>query len=233
MRPSAILIDVGFTLTFCDGETIAPLARSAGVEVAAQALHDAERVLRSELHLHGWPSRPDSGAPLDGGARFFRRMLELAGAQGPLDDAARAIWDHHLTRNVWRRVEEGTAEALARLRSAGVRLAAVSNSEGTVEAMLADVGLRAHLDAVVDSWVAGVAKPDPRIYALALARLGAAPADAIMVGDTPSADVDGALAAGLQGAVLIDPYDFHPGVRVPRYARFAGFVDAFLLAPDQ
>ncbi len=230
MRPSAILIDVGFTLTFCDGETIAELARAAGVEVAPEALHGAERVLRAELHLHGWASRPDSLAPPGGGPRFFSRMLELAGASGPLDDAARAIWDRHLTRNVWRRVEAGTAEALARLRAAGLRLAAVSNSEGTVEAMLADVGLKAHLDAIVDSWVAGVAKPDPRIYALALARLGAHASQAIMVGDSPAADVDGALAAGLAGAVLIDPYDFHPSARVPRYARFADFVDAFLLA---
>ena len=64
------------------------------------------------------------------------------------------------------------------MRAAGIKLAVVSNSEGTVEAMLEEVGLRRHMEAVFDSWVVGVAKPDPAVFHLALDHLGVAARDA-------------------------------------------------------
>ena len=213
-RPRVVLLDAGFTLTFCDGARIATLARAAGATVEASALEAAEPALRRELAQYVWASTPTSTAKsAGGGPGFFRRMLELAGAtlsagaagnaasgsgvsaEG-LDGVAAAIWEGHLRSNVWRRVGAGVREALADLRAAGLRAAVVSNSEGTVEAMLKETGLHTHLETVVDSWVVGVAKPDPRIFHIALERLGATAADAVMVGDSPTADVAGAVNAG-------------------------------------
>jgi putative hydrolase of the HAD superfamily len=48
----------------------------------------------------------------------------------------------------------------------------------------------------------GSAKPDGAIFAAALALAGAAPEEAWHVGDTPEADVDGALAAGLRPVLI-------------------------------
>lgn len=110
---------------------------------------------------------------------------------------------------------------------AGIKLAVVSNSEGTVEAMLNDVGLGRHIETVVDSWVVGIAKPDPRIFHLALDRLGVAAHEAIMVGDIPVADIAGAQAAGIR-AVLIDPLALHSAAEVPRFTDVAAFVNALL-----
>ena len=45
---------------------------------------------------------------------------------------------------------------------------------------------------------AGVAKPDPRIFAIALERLGADPAEAVMIGDSWVNDIAGAAAAGVR-----------------------------------
>lgn len=228
-RPQAILLDVGFTLTFCDGERIAAHAALAGVTADPAALMRVEEALRGEL-------RETPGVALrthdDGGGswlqRLFRRMLELSGCDpegGGLDRAAEVILREHLARNVWCRVGAGVDAALSRLRAAGYRLAVVSNSEGTVEAMLADVGLRHHFETVLDSAVVGLVKPDPRIFALALSRLGVAAADAVMVGDSPSADVGGARAAGVRAA-LLDPYDFYTAVDAPRFRDLAAFADA-------
>ncbi len=63
---------------------------------------------------------------------------------------------------------------------------------------------------VIDSAVAGVAKPDPAIFYLALKALGVPPGGTVLhVGDSLRYDVAGALAAGLQ-PVHLDPYGFCP-----------------------
>jgi putative hydrolase of the HAD superfamily len=231
-RPRAVLIDVGFTLTSYDGTRAAALVAERGVTVSAAAIDATEPVLRAELAHHAWPQRPGDGGPPTGGPRFFRRMFELAGARGEpgaLDAAATYLWDRHLERNLWSRLLPGVVPALAALRRAELRLAVISNSEGTIAALLAELGLTGQFDAVLDSWVEGVSKPDPRIFALALERLGVAPADAIMVGDSPAADIAGAKAAGVRAA-LLDPYDLHPAASAARFADFAAFAAA-LLAP--
>jgi len=59
---------------------------------------------------------------------------------------------------------------------------------------------------VIDSHVVGVAKPDPRIFELALHALKTSPAECLHVGDSVRYDVTGAQAAGMT-AVHIDPLE--------------------------
>jgi len=161
---------------------------------------------------------------------MYRRLLDLAGTPGEptsLDAAAATILREHRLSNAWRRIGAGVRESLERLRAAGLKLAVVSNSEGTIEQMLVEIDLRDLFETVLDSSVVGFTKPDPRIYRLALDRLGVGAAEAIMVGDSPSADVDGAQAAGIRAA-LIDPYDFYPWSRAPRFKDVAALTEALL-----
>jgi putative hydrolase of the HAD superfamily len=230
-RPRGVLIDVGFTLTFWDGARIAAHAAAAGIAVDAAAIERAETIIRRETReLEGVPLRTHD----DGGRRYldgvFARALRLAGAAGDDEALARAaafIHGEHRRSNVWRRVGAGNREALARLRAAGVRLAVVSNSEGTIDAMLTEVGLRPYFDAVVDSAVVGAVKPDARIFQIALDALGVEAADAIMVGDLPTADVLGPRRHGLRAA-LIDPHGLHPWCPGPRFKDLVAFTDALL-----
>src|SRR5262245_35359311 len=228
----ALLLDAGFTLTFPDGARIAAYAALEGVAADGAAIERIEHVLRGELR-----ERPDVPAVRthdDGGTswlqRVFRRILDLAetpGEIGALDRAAAAIFREHMAHNVWRRVGAGVRDALERLRAAGLKLAVVSNSEGNIERMFADVGLLPLLDTVIDSAVVGVAKPDSRIFHLALERLQVSPADAIMVGDSPTADIKGANDAGIRAA-LLDPLDFYPWVEAPRFRDLPAFAEALL-----
>jgi putative hydrolase of the HAD superfamily len=229
--PRAVLIDVGFTLTFCDGDRIAASAAVAGITADPSALHRVESLLRAELKESiGTAIKPHDPAGKAWGETFFRRMLELAAGQADpdvLDRAAEIVWRDHLGRNIWCRVGSGVKEAVARLRAGGFRLAVVSNSEGTVEAMLEEVGLRSYFETVVDSWVVGVAKPDPEIFAITLRRLGLGPEQAMMVGDSPRMDVAGARAAGIRAA-LLDPLDLYPAVEAPRFHDLGQFADELL-----
>ncbi len=229
-KPSVVLIDVGFTLLFVDGATIADLARSVGVTVDAQAIDSSDREIYDLLHQHGWAQTTQQQTPADAGVIFFERVLGLL---APTIDgterrrAAKAIWQHHLKRNVWRRPGVGVSAALDSMHRAGIKLVALSNSEGTVEDLLKDTGLDGFFETIIDSWVVGVAKPDPKIFCLALERVGGQKHQALMVGDSLYHDIAGAQAAGI-GAVLIDPFDRYPTAPVPRFSDFATFAADFL-----
>jgi putative hydrolase of the HAD superfamily len=89
-------------------------------------------------------------------------------------------------------------ETLAVLRDGGTRLVVVSNWDVSLHEALAATGLAPLVDGALSSAEAGAAKPDPAIFARALALAGAGlrAADAVHVGDE-AADVDGARAAGI------------------------------------
>jgi putative hydrolase of the HAD superfamily len=93
--------------------------------------------------------------------------------------------------------------ALDRLGVLGLRLGVVSNWDVSLPGVLDRLGLRDRFAVIVHSAGAGVQKPDPAIFALALARMGVEPGEAVHVGDDARADVEGAHAAGLR-AVLLD-----------------------------
>jgi putative hydrolase of the HAD superfamily len=93
---------------------------------------------------------------------------------------------------------------LAALRARGLALVVVSNWDVSLHGVLADTGLAGAVDAAVISAEVGAAKPDPAIFARALeAAGGVAPGDALHVGDSPEADVDGARAAGLDAVLVV------------------------------
>jgi putative hydrolase of the HAD superfamily len=95
------------------------------------------------------------------------------------------------------------APALESLRSRTISLYCVSNWDVSLGEVLERCGLAGKLDGVITSAAAGARKPDPAIFARALAQAGCAPAEARHVGDTPAEDLAGARAAGIR-ALLID-----------------------------
>jgi putative hydrolase of the HAD superfamily len=83
-------------------------------------------------------------------------------------------------------------------------LALITNGASCLQReKLAASGLAGHFEHVVVSGELGVAKPDPSIFAHALAGLGADAGHAVMVGDNVIRDVEGALAAGI-GAIWLN-----------------------------
>ena len=94
-------------------------------------------------------------------------------------------------------------EVLGALRARGLKVGIVTN--GWVDAQtrcLNRCDLTGRVDDVVISRAVGLSKPDPRIYALALERLGVQAAETWFVGDSPRNDVAGPQTAGLRAAFL-------------------------------
>jgi FMN phosphatase YigB (HAD superfamily) len=100
------------------------------------------------------------------------------------------------------RAFDDVAPALAELRGLGLRLVCVSNWDYTLPRVLARCGLGEALDGVVTSAEAAARKPDPAIFERGLWLAGAAPAEAVHVGDSYAEDVDGARAAGIRALLI-------------------------------
>jgi putative hydrolase of the HAD superfamily len=91
-------------------------------------------------------------------------------------------------------------EAAPLLERIGARtkVAVVTNGGGrTQRGKLAAAGLAPLVQEVFVSGELGVAKPDPKIFARALAWAGCAPERALFVGDDPLRDIAGAARAGM------------------------------------
>jgi putative hydrolase of the HAD superfamily len=91
---------------------------------------------------------------------------------------------------------------LAALRARGAALVVVSNWDVSLHDVLGRTRLSPLVDATVTSAELGAGKPDPAIFAHALALAGASPGEALHAGDSLEADVAGARAAGIE-AVLV------------------------------
>lgn len=90
-------------------------------------------------------------------------------------------------------------QTLEALRATGLKLGLITNGSVRMQSRkLECLGLGPLFDTVLISDAEGIAKPDRRIFHLALERLNVAAGEAIYVGDHPDVDVAGARAAGMK-----------------------------------
>ena len=128
---------------------------------------------------------------------------------------ALGILGHKVSRNVTEELERylfesanpkwlGDIEELLITLSEDYKVALLSNA--WLEAprqLLRDMGYGRWFDVMVVSYDIEIPKPDPRIFQHTLNLLGVEPHEAVMVGDSIKADMEGAVNAGLE-AVWVD-----------------------------
>jgi putative hydrolase of the HAD superfamily len=221
---AAVLLDAGGVLVNPDWERVARVLSEHGVVVAPQALGAGEPAAKKRLDTPDIIRRTTDESRA---ATYFGLVVEEAGFREPVPAPAwQAIRAEHARRNLWRIVLPGVPAALDRLRASGLRLAVVSNANGTVRQLFDDLGLSSRVDVLLDSFVEGVEKPDPVIFERALARLDVPARRAIHVGDFYQLDVAGARAAGV-APVLIDAGGHYADVDCPRFPSLPDFVAAW------
>lgn len=223
-----LCLDAGNTVIFLDHARLAEIIREAtGVVVDPRTLIDTEgqakrRAETDGLHDCEWKFRSRPGA-----IGWGKMVGTIALLGGVAEERLAAVLDHawplHEQRNLWSKVPEGLGPALDAIRARGVAVAIISNSEGMLDGLFRDLGIRDHFDLIVDSGLVGVEKPDPRIFTFALERFDVGPDRALHLGDFYATDILGARAAGIRCA-LIDPFDHYAG-RHPGVPRVAGVVE--------
>jgi len=209
MRFDAVTFDAGNTLIYLDHARVAELIAEFGVRVKP------EKLARAELETHAAFDRADMIGTTDDAVRFRAFTESVLSRAGVRDGPAfgrihQAVLEANRRQRLWSRVPPKVPRLLARLRDAGYKLGVVSNSDGRIQAFVEAAGLAPYFDAIVDSGVVKIEKPDPRIFELALERLGVKPYRAVHVGDYYHIDIVGAERAGMTG-VLLDPLGLRAG----------------------
>jgi putative hydrolase of the HAD superfamily len=149
---------------------------------------------------------------------YTATIIEHMGGRGPaVVTAAREIYEQWASNHHFELYDD-VAPTLEALAARGLTIGVISNTHRSLDAFRSHFQLDGLISAAVSSYEHGYLKPHPSIFEAALQQAGVAANEALMVGDSLKADVEGALAAGLR-AVLIRrsgerPASLPPAVRV-------------------
>ena len=101
-------------------------------------------------------------------------------------------------------------EVLTHLKSEGYRTGLISDCSGETTTVWEDTPFAPLFDATVFSCLAGVRKPDPRIYLLATEQLAVRPEECLYIGDGSSHELTGAASVGMHPVLIRVPYEDTP-----------------------
>ena len=201
-------------VTFDAFGTLIDTGRDVLIHVARAVCQDHRPSLPPETLLETW-DRYFFGAN-------YAEFLNLA--ETTEDSLAKAMHDYgmdgepapyvEMLERMWRNAKAypETSPVLAQLD--GLPRAVVSNADDAfLKTILLRNGLR--FDHVVTSEAVRVYKPHPRIFEVALERLHSAPEDVVHVGDSLTADIEGAARLGMQ-TVWVNRSRAARGVSDPR-----------------
>ena len=221
-----VFFDAGETLLHPHpsfAEIFADVCRSAGHEVTAA---DVERVqaglaphlmdLEHDETEDGARSYKGSSLDEDEARRFWMYLYRRFVAELGLDDDGlpNALFARFTDLATYKLFDD-VLPALRELREAGLRLGFISNFQRWLEELLVELEVGHLFDVVMISGLAGVEKPDPEIYELALQKAGVEPPDAVHVGDSPAMDMEPAHGIGMK-VVLLDRGDRYRDLGWPR-----------------
>lgn len=197
----AIFFDVDFTLIypgptfqgegyarFCADERLEiDVARFDEAVAAASFILDEieEQVYDPNLFVH-----------------YTATIIEHMGGRGAnVIRAAERIYEQWASNHHFE-IYDDVAPVLAELAAGGFVLGVISNSHRSLEAFKTHFKLDSLIGTTISSAEHGFMKPHRSIFEAALQRARVNAADAVMVGDSLKADIEGARAAGMRGILL-------------------------------
>ena len=211
MRYRLVCLDAGFTLLAPRqslSQGFRKMLAEHGREVSDDDLHRAWEVAdkwfwddyhRPENDTWGNDQKIDAA---------WRRYHALMLAELGLEDLEHQLIDAILAAQYapesWELYPD-VLPAVGELRRLGLRLGVVSDWGSNLLPIVDGLGLGAELDFVIASGAVGLSKPDPAFFRLAAARAGIPPGEALMVGDSYRADVEGARSAGMDAILIRRP----------------------------
>ncbi len=211
MRCRLVCLDAGFTLlaprsTLGDG--LRNLLAGHGHDISDEQVHKAWEVADTwfwdSYHRSGNDTWGDDAKIDEAWREYHSLMLRELGVEHPDHQLVEAILAAQYAPESWELYAD-VLPAVRELRELGMRLGIVSDWGSNLVPMVNALGLGGALDFVIASGAVGLSKPDPALFRLAATRAGVPPREALMVGDSYRADIEGAEAAGMDGILIRRP----------------------------
>ena len=130
---------------------------------------------------------------------FYRKMVEVSKQNQDAYNSAVAVYG--LNKVPWNSDDEivyPEAEECLRELSKRYKIGIIANQNPGSRERLKKMGLLKYIDLVISSAEEGVAKPDLRIFRIALSRTACKPEEAVMVGDRIDNDIVPAKKLGMK-----------------------------------
>jgi putative hydrolase of the HAD superfamily len=182
----AVVFDFGMVLTgLPDAQARAQLLRLTGLSA-------------EELETYYWVDRHAYDEGKLTGFEFWRKLCADAGLKRSVEEIEELNrWDARM----WTTQDPAMVKWHARLKERGLKTAILSNMGDSVHVSITQAFPWLNdFDVLVWSYELGFAKPDPRIYAYTLEKLGTRAEETLFV-DDKAANVEAARALGMQGLV--------------------------------
>lgn len=206
-KPKVIFVDAVGTLFGVKGsvgKVYSQIAQEFGVEVAPEIVDQA--------FIHSFKASPP---PVFPGAdsedipqlefEWWRKIalntFETAGVLPQFSDFSSffsELYIHFGTAEPWV-IYPDVVQSLSNWQHIGIELGVLSNFDSRLYSVLQGLGLSHYFSSVTISTQVGAAKPDPKIFAVALEKHNCSPEEAWHIGDSIEEDYQGAKAAGLRG----------------------------------
>ena len=209
-KPQVIFLDaVGtlFGLKGSVGAIYSQIAADFGVEVAAESLEQSfsaifptspplafpnvELAQIPQLEYRWWRSL--TGAVFND-LGYLERFPDFEAFFGEL-------YHHFATAEPWVLYED-VIPALRLWQIQGIELGIISNFDSRIYQVLAELGLEYFFRSITISSQAGVAKPAPEIFQIALQKHDCSPAQAWHIGDSKKEDYQGAKSLGIEAFLI-------------------------------
>lgn len=184
-------------LTEFTGDDGAALDIEARTEIMRRMTAPSGQVVElSEEYRYAWENR-DLDPVLH--VKIYLEVLQKSGLR---PEHAEALYGRLIDPAEWTPYPDAEA-AFKGLAGKGLKIGVLSNIAFDIRPAFTAHSLAGYVDEFVLSFEVGVIKPDPAIFRVMLDRLGVAPENALMVGDSEEAD-GGAKALGCRFA-LVEP----------------------------
>lgn len=197
----AVFFDVDFTLIYpgptFQGEGYRRFCARHGLAIDASRFDEAVAAASYILDEVEEPLYDDGLF-----VHYTATIIERMGGQGAaVMHAAREIYAEWATNHHFEMYDD-VGPVLRELAGRALTLGVISNSHRSLDAFKDHFALNGLIHAAVSSAVHGYMKPHPSIFERALADAGVRASEALMVGDSLKADVEGALGAGMRAVLL-------------------------------
>jgi putative hydrolase of the HAD superfamily len=228
MPLKAVMFDAGNTVMLLNYGVVTEALVTEGFDVDEAAVREAE--YRARVCLDQVLARRHSTEAPEIFRTYLRFICEGSGVPwgAAAEQAFSRMAEYHRVHNLWDQPNPQSHSVLQTLRSHGFTLGMISNSNGWVERLITERGLRPYFHFVLDSRLVGVEKPDPRIFQIALNQVGIGSAEALYIGDLYSIDIVGPRAAGMR-AILLDPAGLWDQVDCPKARDLSEAADLVLM----